>query len=79
MVGSGPGNRQAMTAEVLETISEADCVIGARRMLEAVVDGKKPVCDAIAPGAMSDFIHSQLQYSNFAVAMSGDVGFFSGT
>lgn len=79
VVGIGPGRREHMTLEVLNAIEGADCVIGARRMLEAVVEGSKPVSDAIAPQAISDFIHSHGEYGSFAVAMSGDVGFFSGT
>ena len=79
VVGIGPGNREAMTVEVLASISRADCVIGAKRMLEAVVEEQKPVCDAIAPAAISDFIHCHQEYGSFAVVMSGDVGFFSGT
>ena len=79
VVGIGPGRREQMTLEVLNAISHADCVIGARRMLEAVVEGNQPCQDAIAPQAISDFIHSHREYGSFAVVMSGDVGFFSGT
>lgn len=79
IVGIGPGAREAMTAQVLSAIAESDCVIGAKRMLEAVVDGNKCIYDAIAPGAISDFIHSNPQHQKFVVAMSGDVGFYSGT
>ena len=79
IVGIGPGNREAMTIEVLEAIAQADCVIGARRMLEAVTDGHKPQADAIAPRAIADYILSHREYRRFAVVMSGDVGFFSGT
>ena len=78
IVGIGPGNRGTMTAEALEAIAEADCVIGARRMLEAVWENQKPFCDAIVPDTIADFIHNHPEYSKFAVAMSGDVGFFSG-
>ena len=79
VVGIGPGKRETMTVEALEAFAQADCVIGAKRMLEAVCQKQKPACDAIAPGDISEFIHSHLEYSSFAVAMSGDVGFFSGT
>ena len=79
ILGIGPGNRQSMTLEVLEAIEKADCILGAKRMLEAVTEGRKPCKDLIAPLAISDFIHSSLEYGSFVVAMSGDVGFFSGT
>ena len=32
----GPGSREATTREVSEAIEKADCLIGAKRMLEAV-------------------------------------------
>lgn len=79
VVGIGPGDRAAMTGEVLEAISQADVVIGAKRMLESICDDRKPVLDAIAPAAIADFIHNHMEYRHFVVAMSGDVGFFSGT
>ena len=79
VVGIGPGDRAAMTGEVLEAISQADVVIGAKRMLEAICDARKPVLDAIAPAVIADFIHNHMEYHSFVVAMSGDVGFFSGT
>lgn len=79
VVGIGPGNRQAMTAEVVSAINGADCLIGARRMLEAVAEGNKEIFDAISPEAICGAIHHNPQYRKFVVAMSGDVGFFSGT
>lgn len=79
IVGIGPGARQSMTEQVLSAISDADCIIGAKRMLEAVVDGHACIYDAIAPTAISEYIHANPQHHKFVVAMSGDVGFFSGT
>ena len=79
IVGIGPGNRKSMTEEVLCAISDADCIIGAKRMLEAVADNQTNTYDAIAPAAICDYIHNHPQYHRFTVVMSGDVGFFSGT
>ena len=76
VVGIGPGSREAMTGEVLNALSHADCIIGAKRMVEAVAGGHQIVHHAIAPEAIAGFIR---EYSRFVVAMSGDVGFFSGT
>ena len=36
-------------------------------------------CDAIAPQDIADFIRTHREYRRFAVVMSGDTGFFSGT
>lgn len=79
IVGIGPGNRSAMTGEVLEAIAKADCVIGAKRMLLSAVEGDKPVYDAISPAKIADFIYKHREFRRFTVVMSGDVGFYSGT
>lgn len=79
VVGIGPGSREAMTGEVLNALSRADCVIGAKRMVEAVAGGYQTVHHAIAPEAIAGFIREHREFRRFAVAMSGDVGFFSGT
>ena len=79
IVGIGPGSREAMTREVSEAIEKADCLIGAKRMLEAVARPGQHTCDAIAPQDIADFIRTHWEYRRFAVVMSGDTGFFSGT
>ena len=79
VAGIGPGSRNAMTYEVSRAIEEADCLIGARRMLEAVAKPGQRVYDAIAPGDIAAFIREHRECRRFAVVMSGDTGFFSGT
>ena len=79
IVGIGPGSREAMTREVSEAIETADCLIGAKRMLDAVARPGQPTYDAIAPQDIADFIRAHREYRRFAVVMSGDTGFFSGT
>ena len=78
VVGIGPGSREAMTGEVRKAIGEADCVIGAKRMVEAAAKAGQAVCHAIAPEAIAAFIREHPEYRRFAVVLSGDVGFFSG-
>lgn len=77
VVGIGPGSRDAMTAEVRRAIGEADCLIGAGRMLELAAVGQGKF-EAVSPDAIADFIENHAEYDRFAVVMSGDVGFFSG-
>lgn len=79
ILGIGPGSRDVMTKEVCQIIERADCLIGARRMLEATAAPWQCMHDAIAPEDIADFILTHHEYRNFAVVMSGDVGFFSGT
>ena len=79
VVGIGPGSKGAMTGEVRSALANADCIIGAKRMVEAVAEKGQAVHHAISPEAISAFIGQHLEYRHFVVAMSGDVGFFSGT
>ena len=79
IVGIGPGSREAMTLEVRRALEEADCLIGAKRMLEAALRPGQTVFDAVSPTKIAEYIQNHPEYSRFAVAMSGDVGFFSGT
>ncbi len=79
VVGIGPGSREQMTLAVREAIENAECLIGAKRMLEAVARQGQAAYGAIAPDAIADCIRSHGEYRRFAVVMSGDSGFFSGT
>ena len=79
VVGIGPGSREAMTAEVRHALEEADCLIGAKRMLEAGLRPNQTVFDAVSPVKIAEYINSHPEFNRFTVAMSGDVGFFSGT
>lgn len=78
VAGIGPGSPAAMTAEVRDALDRADVVIGAKRLLAAARPGQA-VYGAIAPENIAGYIRAHLEYRSFAVAMSGDSGFFSGT
>ena len=79
VVGIGPGSKAAMTEEVKTALANADCIIGAKRMVEAVAEKGQAAHHAIAPEAITAFIGKHPEYRRYVVAMSGDVGFFSGT
>ena len=78
IVSLGPGSRGAMTMDAQAAIRNADCLIGAQRMLDAVATPGQATYSAIAPQAIADFITHHREYRRFAVVMSGDAGFFSG-
>ena len=78
LVGIGPGGADGMTAEVSKALAAADCVIGAKRMLESVAKHGQATFESIAPQRIADFIHAHMEHRSFVVALSGDVGFFSG-
>lgn len=79
VVGIGPGNKDIMTAQARKAISSADCLIGAKRMLKDIAMPKQAVFEAVDSAEIADFILSNREYRTFAVLMSGDTGFFSGT
>ncbi|MBR4702249.1 MAG: precorrin-6A reductase [Oscillospiraceae bacterium] len=79
VVGLGPGAAGAMTGEVREAINAAECLIGAKRMLEAVSRQGQALFEAVAPGKIAEHIRAHGEFRRFAVVMSGDSGFFSGT
>ena len=79
IVGLGPGSREATTGEVRTAIAQADCLVGAQRMLDAVAEPGQARYNAISPKDISAFILSNREYRRFTVVMSGDTGFFSGT
>ena len=79
IVGLGPGAECAQTGEVREATRTADCLIGAKRMLSAVAAPGCLCMEAIAPEAIADAIAAHPACARFAVIMSGDTGFFSGT
>ena len=77
IVGIGPGSRDSRTLEADRAIREADCLIGAERMLEAAGTGQLRLC-AIRPEEIREAILKHPECARFAVLLSGDVGFFSG-
>lgn len=79
VVGIGPGSKDAMTGQVRSALAKASCIIGAKRMVEAVAETGQQVYDAITPEAIAALIREHRACRSIVVAMSGDVGFFSGT
>lgn len=78
LVGIGMGVREHLTREACEAFEEADCILGAGRMLENFRSLGKPLFDAYAPEVMRAYIRDHQEYERIAVALSGDVGFYSG-
>ena len=77
LAGIGMGNPETRTLGMERAIREADCLIGARRMLESVDAGKKKTHTAVASKDIAQYIRSSTD-SSFAVLLSGDTGFYSG-
>lgn len=78
VVGIGTGSLAYMTQAAISAITEADLLIGARRMLKAAGDLGKPCFGCLDPDEILRYIKEHPQYRRVAVLMSGDVGFYSG-
>lgn len=79
VIGVGPGRKKNMTVEALNAIDSADCLIGAKRILESCRDAGKPEFHEISPEKILKALEDNPEYANICVLMSGDSGFFSGT
>ena len=82
LVGMGPGSFGAMTRETYEALTDADVIIGAKRLLESVPNEfKGEKLAAVMPADILDIIKEKQRAGAklFTVAMSGDTGFYSGT
>lgn len=78
LIGIGMGVPENMTGEALEAFRQADCILGSGRMLDAFRDWGKPLFDAYDPVKMLDYVKQHPGYRRIGVALSGDVGFYSG-
>ena len=79
IIGIGPGSKDQLTREAYRAIEEADCLIGAKRMLETFRSGSKVLFEAILPDTIAEYIEAHPEFQRFCVLMSGDSGFYSGT
>ncbi len=78
LVGIGMGNVGTRTLAMEQALQQADCLIGAKRMLESVDTSGKRVYTAIAAGEIAALIRQTGDCRKFAVLLSGDTGFYSG-
>ncbi len=78
VVGIGMGNEGTLTIEGKQALKEADLLIGAGRMLEDTAQPGQTRFVSYHPGEISSYIKEHTEYRKIAVALSGDVGFYSG-
>ncbi len=78
LVSMGPGAASQLTAEARKAFSSCDAIIGAGRMVDALKDFGKPSFTAYKEQDILKIILEHGEYSRFAAAFSGDLGFYSG-
>lgn len=74
-IGAGVGT---LTEAGRQAVLEADCIIGAKRMTEALASFGKDTIVCYESGKIAQWIAKQKKYQNIVVAFSGDVGYYSG-
>ncbi len=81
LIGIGPGDNELMTIQAKRCIENADLLLGASRMVEAVSHLTSPSVTKVTeyqPSAILSYIKEHPFFKNIVVLYSGDVGFYSG-
>lgn len=78
LVGIGMGTPDTLTQEGRQALEQADLLIGAKRMVEHIRKPGQEVWTGYKPEEICAYIKEHPEYKNAAVALSGDVGFYSG-
>ena len=78
LVGIGMGAEKTLTLEGKKAFNEAELLIGAKRMTEAVQKPGQMVLHEYRSEKIVEYIREHPKYRTVAIALSGDVGFYSG-
>lgn len=78
LVGIGMGAEGTFTVEGARACQEAELLIGAGRMLEAVDTSGKTVLNEYRADKIASYVCKHPEYRSIAVLLSGDIGFYSG-
>lgn len=78
LLGIGMGNPDTMTLEGRRACQEADLLVGARRMVQSIGLPEKETYLEYRPQAICEYLREHPEYEKIVVALSGDVGFYSG-
>ncbi|MBD8968789.1 MAG: precorrin-6A reductase [Ruminococcus sp. SR1/5] len=78
LVGIGMGAEKTLTLEGKKALNEAELLIGAKRMTEAVQKPGQMVLHEYRSEKIVEYIREHSKYRTVAIALSGDVGFYSG-
>ena len=78
LVGIGMGTADTLTQEGKQALECADLLIGAARMVEHIRKPGQEVWTGYKPEEICAYIAAHSEHRNVAIALSGDVGFYSG-
>lgn len=72
------GTADTLTQEGKQALECADLLIGAARMVEHIRKPGQEVWTGYKPEEICAYIAAHPEHKNVAIALSGDVGFYSG-
>ena len=78
LLGIGMGSEETLTIQGKKAAENADLIIGAKRLADAVCQAGKPVLYEYRSNVIAEYIQAHPEYENIVIALSGDVGFYSG-
>lgn len=78
LVGIGMGTLDTLTMEGKRALEAGELLIGAGRMLERIKQPGQKTYIAYRPEEICQYIKEHPEYKRIAIALSGDVGFYSG-
>ena len=78
LLGIGMGSPKMLTVQGQKTLEEADLIIGAQRMIDAVKRPGQDVLVEYKSQVIKEYIDAHPEYERIVIVLSGDVGFYSG-
>ena len=78
LLGIDMGNQETLTVQGKKAAKSADLIIGAKRMADAVREPGQAVVYEYRSDVIADYIRNHPEYEKVVIALSGDVGFYSG-
>lgn len=78
LVGVGMGTGSTLTAEAAKACSQAQLIIGGERLVKGVASCGQAVYYEYQADKIYNYIQGHPEYENIVIALSGDVGFYSG-
>ena len=78
LLGIGMGSPKTLTLSGQEAVRNADLIVGAKRMVDAVRLSGQDVFYEYRSKEIAEYLIAHPEYTKVVVALSGDVGFYSG-
>ena len=78
LLGIGMGSEETLTVQGRKAIEQAELIIGARRMVDAVALPEQDIFYEYRSTEIAAYIQQHPEYTRVVIALSGDVGFYSG-